>query len=331
MAENQNSLKSFTSGEFLMMLSQEPVIDDSTFSEPAYILQLTRTVEDGQHPLLALPIRSSLKSAHDTLTAVIVLATARDQFIYRNSGFMRFAVDETIAIASSSVVRHGWASVWINGIHYATPFVDDWGFAALYADGNARPSLGELREIGRPPDQLPPILFTRRVSSSIHMKESWAPWAGGWPFSGTFGNLAALLDPFTHQGVDNIKELIHLLWVDAGAYSSGAEIACIKELRIHSHGNESEIRMGDDSITTGNFDANGVARAGTPVDALITALKKLMCKPGKIIFDACNAAKGTLLQNISKNLGSDITVNGFSGTGYPATEGDTNYVNGVKV
>src|SRR5262249_36212909 len=139
---------SFTSGEFLMTVSEKLIVDHSTFSEPAHILRLTRTVEDGAHPLLTLPIRSCLVSSHDILRAVALLAAARDRCSHRNSDFMRLAPDEIIAVARSGIARHGWASVWINTRRYMTPFVDDWGFAALYADGDVKPTLGELREIG---------------------------------------------------------------------------------------------------------------------------------------------------------------------------------------
>lgn len=333
MIRGEPGTNEWTSTEFVMSIGEEVLIDDMTFSEPARILRLTSAAEE-HLPILTVPIRTGVLASTDVLRAVATLARARDPRGLAAPSVTPLSTEERVAVARAGITRHGWARVWIDSQEYSTPFVDDWGFAALFAEDADRPTVEELRDVQLSADQLPPTpreFRTRRVKASIHMKESWVPWKGGWPFSGTLGNLAALLDPFTHQGVDDIKELIHLLWVDAGAYSAGQDVACISELRIHSHGNKSEILMGDNKIKSGDFESSGVVRPNTDTETLIKALKKLMCRPSKIIFDACSAAEGTLLQNISKNLGPDITVNGFSGVGLPVTEGDTNYVNGVKV
>jgi hypothetical protein len=162
------------------------------------------------------------------------------------------------------------------------------------------------------------------------MKESWSPFAEGFFGIHTAGNLLALLDPFTHQGVDGFRELIHLLWIDAGRYNVATKDTCISELRIHSHGNAHEILMGDDAIRDSDFQLDGMVNPNTPLSDLLDVLKRVMCKPSTIIFDACHAAEGTLLQNLSRNLGPNITVNGFTGLGDPLQQGNVNFVNGVQ-
>jgi hypothetical protein len=134
-------------------------------------------------------------------------------------------------------------------------------------------------------------------------------------------NAFALLNPFWKY-VHDIPELILRLRQSVGQGD------CIKELRIHSHGNRGIIRMGNDDLREGDFDANG-RLINQVKQNMLNALKQLLCKPAKITFDACNRGS-PLLQNISKYLGPDVTVNGFNGTGNPITGGDLSYVNGVQ-
>lgn len=317
-------------GEFLLSVDAQPVVDESFDGGASFHLRVAAPVDGRSETVFLLPLRTSFKTSGDVSRAVFTLMDAAHRINRAR------ASATTIALAAAGLRRHGWATVRWGGATYSIPYIDDRAIYALVPQGAVRPSFAALRDAiavpGSFPDELPRF-DTRQVKSSIHMKESWSPFAEGmFPGVHTLGNLLALLDPFTHQGVDGFRELIHLLWVDTGRYNVGTKDTCISELRIHSHGNAHEISMGGEAkLADANFQQNGTVTPGTPLADLIDVLKRVMCKPSTIIFDACNAAQGTLLQNLSRNLGPNITVNGNTGIGDPLTNGDANFVNGVRV
>jgi hypothetical protein len=320
-------------GGVAVTVSPKPVVSLETFNEPAYLVDFAAVTPGGPRPLLRVPVRTvfegrrDLERAVETLRLAYRAALARDMF-----GLGGWGAVELVAVARAGIVRHGWATLHRRSGSYATPFVDDWGCYAAYGRRDERPPDDEIIERLRRPVPFEggtPILASKSVSA--HMEEDVFTSHTGkgdglehW-FS-PLANIGSFLNPFMHH-TRGIKDLIDTLYEDAGA-------DCIKELRIHSHGNRDLIRMGSDDIQSSDFDATGAIKPGKDQEnlrKLIDTLKKLMCKPSKIIFDACNAAQGDLLKNISKNLGGNITVNGFSGIGNPVSEGDTNYRNGAKV
>ena len=114
----------------------------------------------------------------------------------------------------------------------------------------------------------------------------------------------------------------------------------IKKLRVHSHGNKNPpklyfkkgpvIRMGEDNLSLNDFDQNGNSYAG-PVRDFLAELKNALAKNAIITFDSCNQGPGELLKNISKAIGKNVTVSGFSGFGAPLIKGDLIFCNGMRI
>lgn len=125
-------------------------------------------------------------------------------------------------------------------------------------------------------------------------------------------NIIAFIIPFWIYAYD-IKHLISLLLISKTK---------IQKLRIHSHGNKNPpnlrkpvngplIRMGSDNITEEDFSSTGVPKSECVKD-FIKTLSIIMNNDSQITFDACNQGRGDILRNISKALGPNIMVNGFS-------------------
>jgi hypothetical protein len=167
-------------------------------------------------------------------------------------------------------------------------------------------------------------IFMREVVSPGHVDHVYSP----------FLNILARLNPLWRYTCD-IADLVSFLTTLPD--STG----CVEKLRIHSHGNKNPpglsipfvgplIRMGDDNLSLEDFDSAGDSTGS--VKNLLEALRRIMRENGIIIFDACNQGDGELLKNISKFLGPNITVNGFSKrVGNPLTRGDISYRNGMRV
>ncbi len=343
-----NEISIYKSSELAWSVSTEAITTDETFDSPAHILVLRHGGPNGAE-LLRLPIRSNFLDARELALAIDGLRTAIEATRYDGVPPRRLQLVQDLAtIARGGIVRHGWATMQINNQNWATPFVADRGSYLIFGDGEPRPSAAAIEdEIGRtqPFRNQHALLNSKRKDVSVHMGEDVLGGkhkGDGWLFEhlwSPLANLGSVLNPFMHhcRGLRDLKDILN---EDAGA-------DCIKELRIHSHGNQHVIRMGDDDIidqaeatrrqnagdasAKPSFGTSGAPAAGSDLERVIDTLKKTMCKPAKIIFDACNAASGTLLKDLSRNLGPDITVNGFAGTGNPFTDGDTNFRNGVNV
>lgn len=218
----------------------------------------------------------------------------------------------------TNIVRHGWLTTYVSDGQYYKPFVNDHGVSFITYNASERPAASKLLLNTTNNWPGPVMRSIKRHEVTVFMKEDIDE-----HWYSVFSDSFSFLNPFWHYTFD-IEDLIDILYEDAPGNQ------CIKELRIHSHGNRSSIRMGRDNIDISDFDATGKSRPGTETNDLILALKEKMCRPGTIIFDACDAAKGNLLRNISRSLGPNITVKGFTGTGNPLTDGDISYENGVK-
>jgi len=339
----------YASKEIVWTISAEPIANLETFGRPAHIVSLRQALESGAPSFLRVPIESHCATSADLAHALgclrLTAAAVRQHGPWAVS---ENALQSLAATARIGFARHGWATMWRGNQALSTPFVADRGCYRVFDRSEVRPSAAEIAEaLGRPivfPDLLP-FFAQKRKEVSVHMGEDvlggrhrgdgdlfehlWSPLA----------NLGSLLNPFMHH-CRSIRDLTDILYEDAGA-------DCIKELRIHSHGNSHVIRMGTTDIidqheaddrraageagTQPSFGPGGMTIPDSDLARLIDALRKTMCKPSKIIFDACEAAAGTLLQDLSRNLGPDITVNGFMGTGNPLWDGDTNFRNGARV
>lgn len=340
-------ITAYSLGEIVWAVSAEPIIGAETFGIPAHIVSLRRN-GDG-HEFLRLPVKSSYATATDLAHAIRCLRLAVNTALRHGPGAARWELlQDLVSFARSGFARHGWATMRQGRHAFSTPFIADRGCYLVVAPDQERPPAQQLEEgFGGPivfADQTA-VFMQKQKDVSVHMGEDVVGGrhrGDGWLFEhlwSPLANLGSLLNPFMHH-CRSIRDLTDILYEDAGA-------DCIKELRIHSHGNTHLIRMDADDIidqheadrrrqagepgAQPSFGPGGTVTAGSDLAKLIDALKKTMCKPSKVIFDACNAASGTLLQDLSRNLGPDITVNGFSGTGNPVGEGDANFRNGSKV
>lgn len=167
-------------------------------------------------------------------------------------------------------------------------------------------------------------IFMKEVADASHVDHFYSP---------IYNLIFRIKNPFWKyaENLNHFKLSILIPIIENGRY--------IKKLRIHSHGNKNPpkfynkkgpvIRMGDDNLSLYDFDGDGNPHSGLAKDFLIS-LKNVLTKDAKIIFDSCNQGSGELLKNISKFLGENITVIGFSGFGAPFIKGDLIFCNGVR-
>jgi hypothetical protein len=242
------------------------------------------------------------------------------------------AATPAVMVARSSIRRHGLMTVFEEERVRSTYFVNDTG-VMVWFDGTGP---GWLPPVDSEPPGRPIFLANMdKVDLTIGVKDTadqnWFFWA-----ENAFSALNPMVD-YT-ETIQDIIKLLHNVAVHAPD-------RCIEKLHIMSHGNAihargasgavtgSYIKLGEgttNDISSLEFDGSGNAIAGSNVEKLINELKRAMCPNGKIVFSACNQGVGGLLQNISKAIDKGITVNGFSGTGNPLTEGDLNFKDGVK-
>ena len=239
-------------GEFSLSVDVRPAHDKSFGDGASCALHVTAPIAGQSTTIFLLPLRSAFKNSDEISRALFTLMRAAHG---TNQGQLSATAT---ALAAAGLQRHGWATLRRQGRTYSIPYVDNRPIYALIPEGAERPSFGALSDASAIPNTFADErqqFDTRHVKSSIHMKESWSPFAEGRFGIHTAGNLLALLDPFTHHGVDGFRELIHLLWIDTGRYNVATKDTCISELRIHSHGNAHEILMGDDEIRRLRFSA----------------------------------------------------------------------------
>lgn len=119
---------------------------------------------------------------------------------------------------------------------------------------------------------------------------------------------------------------------------------CVQTLRVMSHGHKlytlgsttvgSDISVGEtENIRSDDFDDDGNL-LGTPhaqqTKKLLDALKTALSTNGRLIFSACWQGTSRLLPHISQYVDKQVSVEGWSGFGFPWLRGNTFYRNGVR-
>lgn len=168
-------------------------------------------------------------------------------------------------------------------------------------------------------------IFMKEVVSTSHTDHI---------YSSIYNLIFSIKNPFWEYAINlnYLKTFIFIPTIERGKY--------IKKLPIHSHGNKNApglynekgpvIRMGEDNLSLHDFDSDGNPCSDSVKDFLVS-FKNVLFDNAKITFDSCNQGSGELLKNISKFLGKDIIVTGFSGFGAPFIKGNLNFRNGECV
>src|ERR1041385_2747541 len=125
--------------------------------------------------------------------------------------------------------------------------------------------------------------------------------------------------------VNGVEEFVR--WLD----SFPARDAYIKTLRVMGHGQRLKagsccILVGQiEDIRSDDFDDDGNLfdmLHAQQTKKLLDALKAALCPNGRLMFSACWQGTGGLLENVSRYIDKGITVEGWSGTGYPWLRGN---------
>lgn len=168
-------------------------------------------------------------------------------------------------------------------------------------------------------------IFMKEVANASHIDHIYSP---------IYNIIFSIKNPFWKYAtnLNHLKSSILTPAFKKGNY--------IEELRIHSHGNKNPpklyfkngpvIRMGEDNLSLNDFDRDGNPYSG-PVEDFLMELKNAMAENAKITFDSCSQGDGELLKNISRFLGKNIEVSGFSGFGVPLISGDLIFRNGIII
>jgi hypothetical protein len=138
--------------------------------------------------------------------------------------------------------------------------------------------------------------------------------------------------------VNGVEEFVR--WLNSfPAHDGGVTV-----LRVMSHGHSlatldgtvvgSDISVGEtENIRSDDFDNDGNLLA-TPhaqrTKKLLDAFKASVSPNGRLIFSACEQGTGGLLQHISQHVDKHVSVEGWSGLGFPWLRGDMFYKDGVQ-
>lgn len=303
--------------------------DQSTFFEPSVVLERHETRgREGK-----LSFRMGLRNNYPNLKAL-----ARAVMTYE-SLMPRIEKNDGDAIrdgyfARAGFQRHGLATFYDAESTVSTLFVNDQGIMVRYnGELPDRPIvMANAAPVTSGGGGVPPVLATVGEDVSIVFPDTFELGFSVHLFSWAVNWGAYLCPGFKYRNdiAEAITETFDPL-IAAGK--------CIKRLRIHSHGGKLVMPNGTvvgSTICTGKtemirsdeFDLAGVPVPGTPTDTLLQKLKKVMCQPSEIIFDACNQGVGEMLKNISSFLAPSCTVKGYRDLGVPWGEGDVSYTNG---
>ncbi len=293
-------------------------ISNDTFNEPGVIATRYQFIDGKRTKTLTMALKRIARDLQQLGDALLTVEAAFDKEPVDDEKLAAHRF-KTAVEARSLIVRHGKLTVFENSNAKTTFFINDRGFYIEYP--GLGPSGPDFLAIPVTPSTVPPIFASTETRDkedvTVFMEENvfgpgpmehwYSPLANAFAFLNPFWDYLEDLDDFCDEVIDDIDS-----------------DECIEELRVHSHGNSSLIRMGGDNITLSDFDAAGNPKPGNVKDWL-DKLKPKMCNPSEIIFDACGQGRGDMLRYMSNYLGPNVTVSGFSGLGNPVTGGDLHF------